>query len=145
VARHDFEEEQMKTSKRFWVGAAVLAMTLAAAVPMMASAGVGQVVKISTTLQISPYAYFGYVKASNPNCIEERTVVLKQKGHGVLSRGTSNEKGKWEVDAEEMNKNFKGPLPYKLYAEAKPVSQGTAGTIYKCLAATSKTITISGG
>jgi hypothetical protein len=35
--------------------------------------------------------------------------------------------------------------PFKVYAEVKPVAQGTAGTIYKCLGATSKAITISGG
>jgi hypothetical protein len=133
----------MRTSKRFWTGAAVLAMAIAVMVPATASAGVGQVVKISSTLQISPYAYFGYVKSSNSNCVGERTVVLKQKGYGVLGRATSNEKGKWEVNPDEIE--YKGPLPFKLYAEVKPVSQGTAGTIYKCLAATSKTITINGG
>jgi hypothetical protein len=133
----------MRTSKRFWAGAAVLAMAIAVMVPATASAGVGQVVKISSTLQISPYAYFGYVKSSNSNCVGERTVVLKQKGYGVLGRATSNEKGKWEVNPEGIE--YKGPLPFKLYAEVKPVSQGTAGTIYKCLAATSKTITINGG
>jgi hypothetical protein len=133
----------MRTSKRFWVGAAVLATAIAIAAPLTASAGVGQVVRIATTVQISPYAYSGKVKAANPNCVEERTVVLKQKGYGALGRTTSDEQGKWEIAPETLR--YKGPLPYKLYAEAKPVSQGTAGTIYKCLAATSKTIEIAGG
>jgi hypothetical protein len=133
----------MRTSTRFWAGAAAIATAVAIAGPVSASAGVGQVVKIPSTLQISPYAYYGKVNASNPNCVEVRKVVLKQQGHGVLGRATSNEKGKWEVDPESIK--YKGPLPYKLYAEVKPDSQGTAGTIYKCLAATSKTITINGG
>jgi hypothetical protein len=123
--------------------AAALVVAIVAVVPTGATAGVGQVVKIDSTLQISPYAYKGTVKASNPNCVEERVVVLKQKGQGVLGRATSEAKGKWEVNPEDLK--FKGPLPYKIYAEVKPLSQGTAGTIYKCLGATSKTIEIAGG
>lgn len=131
------------SSKSIRAGVAAMAMAIAIAAPATASAGVGQVVKIPSTLQISPYAYFGKVKASNPGCVEQRTVVLKQKGYGVLGRATSNEKGKWEVNPEGLK--YKGSLPYKLYAEVKPLSQGAAGTIYKCLAATSKTIEIAGG
>jgi len=33
----------------------------------------------------------------------------------------------------------------KVFAEVKPVTQGTAGTIYKCLGAVSKTVEIAGG
>jgi hypothetical protein len=137
----------MSTSKRSKVGRAAIAAALTAAivtvVPGGATAGVGQVVKIRSTVQISVYAYKGTVKASNPNCVEERTVVLKQKGHGVLGRTTSETKGKWEVNPEDLR--FKGRLPYEVYAEVKPLSQGTAGTIYRCLGATSKTIEIAGG
>jgi hypothetical protein len=136
----------MSKSNRVKAGAAALATAAAvialAAVPAGADK-VGQVVSIKSTLQISPYAYKGTVKATNPNCVEERKVVLKQKGYGKLGAATSGEGGKWEVNPEDLK--FKGPLPYKLYAEVKPLSQGTAGTIYKCLGATSKTITINGG
>jgi hypothetical protein len=62
-------------------------------------------------------------------------VVLKQKGHGVLGRDTSDEEGRWKVDPEDLH--YKGQLPYKIYAEVK-----AAG---KCAAATSKTIVINGG
>jgi hypothetical protein len=62
-------------------------------------------------------------------------VVLKQQGHGVLGRDTSDEEGRWNVGPEGLQ--FKGQLPYKLYAEVKATS--------KCAAATSKTITINGG
>jgi hypothetical protein len=43
----------------------------------------------------------------------------------------------------ELNGNIK--IPAKVFAEVKPVSQGTAGTIYKCLGAVSKTVEIAGG
>jgi hypothetical protein len=35
--------------------------------------------------------------------------------------------------------------PSRSTPEVKPVSEGTAGTIYKCLGATSKIRTINGG
>ena len=38
-----------------------------------------------------------------------------------------------------------GNVPLKVWAEVKPVTLGTAGTIYKCLGATSKIRTINGG
>jgi hypothetical protein len=121
-----------------------LALCAAAVVAIPAgAAGSGQTVNVSTTLQISAYGYFGKVKSKNSNCIAERTVVLKQQGHGVLGRDTSDEEGRWKVDPESLH--FKGQLPYKLYAEVKPLTQATAGPIYKCGAATSKTIEIAGG
>jgi hypothetical protein len=120
--------------------AVALALGVAAltALPAMAKA-----IDVPTTLKISQYAYKGKVTSSNSNCVAERTVVLKQAGHGVLGRTTSTETGKWEVSPEDLR--FKGPLPYKVYAEVKPLTQATAGPIYKCAAATSKTITINGG
>lgn len=79
----------------------------------------------------------------NPNCVDERTVVLKQVGYGVLGGAKSIETGKWEVNPGKLH--FKGQLPFKAYAELKPLTQATAGPIYKCAGATSRTVTISGG
>jgi len=87
-----------------------------------------------TTLQISAYGYFGKVKSSSA-CTADRQVVLKQKGHGVLGRDDSDEEGRWKINPEDLH--FKGPLPYKIYAEVK--ANG------KCAGATSKTIEIAGG
>jgi hypothetical protein len=123
----------------------IVASALAIAVAGLAAipAGATKTVSISSTLQISAYGYFGKVKSPNSGCVEDRSVVLKQKGHGVLGRTKSTDTGKWEVSPESIH--YKGQLPYKIYAEVKPLSQGTAGTIYKCLGATSKTIEIAGG
>jgi hypothetical protein len=129
--------------KRFLVGATVLATTIAVAAPVAASAGPGQTVKIPSTVTVGPFGYIGKVTASNPNCVPERKVVLKQKGYGTVGSTTTNDKGKWELDIDSIE--YKGGLPYKLFAEVKPLSQGTAGTIYKCLGATSKVRTINGG
>jgi hypothetical protein len=119
--------------------AAATAIAALAAVP----AGATRTVSIPSSLQISAYGYFGKVKSPNSGCIEDRTVVLKQKGHGVLGRDKSDEQGSWKVGPEGLH--FKGQLPFKIFAEVKPLSQGTAGTVYNCLGATSKTVTINGG
>jgi hypothetical protein len=122
---------------------AALALAIAAAGLSAIPAGATKTVSIASTLQISAYGYFGKVKSPNSGCVEDRRVVLKQKGYGVLGSDTSDEEGRWKIDPEDLH--YKGKLPFKLYAEAKPLSQGTAGTIYKCLGATSKTIAITGG
>jgi hypothetical protein len=92
---------------------------------------------------IGAVGYQGKVKATNSNCIGERTVVLKQKGNGVLSRVKSKANGSWQADLEELNENIK--IPAKVFAEVKPSTQATAGPIYKCQAAISKTVEIAGG
>ena len=40
--------------------------------------------------------------------------------------------------------NLRGKLPYKIFAEVKPRSDGTPGTIFRCRGATSKTNTYNG-
>lgn len=130
--------------KRNRIGAltAALAM-LTVAVPMVSADEPGQTVKIKSTITIGASGYQGKVKAKNPNCIGERVVVLKQKGNGVLSRVESKANGNWKADLEELNENIK--IPAKVFAEVKPVTQATAGPIYRCLGATSRTVEISGG
>jgi hypothetical protein len=88
-----------------------------------------------TTLQISAYGYFGNVKSPKQSCVADRKVVLKQKGHGVLGRDTSDDQGRWKIDPATLH--YKGQLPFKIFAEVK-----ASGS---CADATSRTITINGG
>jgi len=104
--------------KRNWVaGLTAIGAMLALGAPTAISAGPGGSVNVQTTLTIGAVGYQGKVKATNSNCVAERTVVLKQKGYGVLSRVESKDNGSWRADLDEMNANFKGPLPYKVFAE----------------------------
>jgi hypothetical protein len=124
---------------------AALAVAVVAAValtaPVIAAAGEpGQTVELKSTVTINPYGNAGKVSSSNANCVEQRTVVVKQVGKGKIGSATTNANGGWKAEPK-----YKGALPFKIYAEVKPVTQGTAGTIYKCLGARSKTITIAGG
>ena len=119
--------------KRSWVAvAAALGATLAIA------AGPGQTVNVKSTVTLGASGYQG-----NSNCVGERTVVLKQKGNGVLSRVESNAKGSWKADLEDLNANIE--IPAMVYAEVKPSTQATAGPIYKCAPAVSRTVEIAGG
>jgi hypothetical protein len=133
----------MSRTKKAGTAAALIASVVALVALPAGAAGPGQTVNVPTTLKISAYGYKGKVVSGNSNCVAERSVVLKQKGHGVLGRDKSEDNGSWEVSPEDLH--FKGPLPYKIYAEVKPLTQATAGPIYKCLSATSKTIAINGG
>lgn len=122
----------------------LLALLVAALVAIPAgAAGPGQAVKVKSEVTIGAVGYQGKIKAANSNCVGERTVVLKQKGNGVLSRVKSKANGSWRADLEELNANIE--IPAMVYAEVKPLTQATAGPIYKCLAATSKTVEIAGG
>jgi hypothetical protein len=136
------KEDWMSRRTGIRVGAATLAATVAAAA-LAVSAGATKTVNVASTMSISAYGYFGKVNSSNPACVADRKVALKQQGHGVLGRDTTDEEGRWKIDPEDLH--FKGQLPFKIYAELKPSSQGTAGTVYKCGSVTSKTITINGG
>ena len=61
----------------------------------------------------------------------------------MLSRVKSKPNGSWKADLDELNQNIR--IPAKVFAEVKPITQATAGPIYKCLAATSRTVEIAGG
>jgi hypothetical protein len=131
-----------RTSKAGAVLAAAASAVALVAIPAGA-AGPGQTVNVKSEVTIGAVGYQGKVKATNSNCVGARTVVLKQKGNGVLSRVKSKANGNWKADLDELNENIE--IPAKVYAEVKPLTQATAGPIYKCQAATSKTVEIAGG
>ena len=130
-------------SKRNKVAVLALVAMLALAATAVAAPQPGETVKVKSTITIGAAGYQGKVKSANSNCIGERIVVLKQKGNGVLSRVESKDNGNWKADLDELNENIK--IPADVYAEVKPMTQATAGPIYKCLGAVSKTVEIAGG
>jgi len=133
----------MNRTSRAAILVAATAAVLACAASAVFAAGPGETIKVKSTITLGAAGYQGKVKAANSNCVGERTVVLKQKGNGVLSRTTSKPNGNWKADLEELNENIK--IPATVFAEVKPSTQATAGPIYKCLGAVSKTVEIAGG
>ena len=133
----------MRRTSQLAALAAAFAAVLAFGVSAVIAAGPGETVKVKSEVTLGASGYQGKVKAKNSNCVGERTVVLKQKGKGVISRAVSKPNGNWRADLEELNENIK--IPAMVFAEVKPSTQATAGPIYKCLAAVSKTVEIAGG
>jgi hypothetical protein len=116
-------------------------MAMAAlAVPALAADHPGQTVEIKTKITTNGYASSGKVTATNANCVEGRQVVVKEVGVGKIGAAKTDDAGVWKAQP-----NYKGDVPFNVYAEVKPVSQGTADTIYKCLGARTRTLEISGG
>jgi len=131
-----------RTSQAMALGA-LAAAVLALGVSAVTAAGPGETVKVKSEVTLGASGYQGKVKAKNSNCVGERVVVLKQKGNGVLSRSESKPNGNWRADLDALNENIE--IPAMVYAEVKPSTQATAGPIYKCLGAVSKTVEIAGG
>ena len=124
--------------QRNWVvGLAIVGATLALGAPLAMSAGSG----VKTTVTLGAAGYQGKVSAANAACVGERTVVLKQKGNGVLSRVKSKANGNWKADLDELNANLK--IPAMVYAEVKASSP--PGPVATCLGAVSRTVEIAGG
>jgi len=115
--------------------------TAVLAVPVAASADhPGQTLTIKSSLTMNPFGSAGKVSSPNANCLEQRQIVIKEVGKGKIGSATTSSTGSWKAEPK-----YKGSVPIKVYSEVKPLTQGTAGTIYKCLGATSKTRTINGG
>jgi hypothetical protein len=124
-------------SRKLTVLLAAVGATLALGVPLAMSAPAG----VKTTVTIGSVGYQGKVSAADPSCVGERTVVLKQKGNGVLSRVKSKANGSWKADLDELNENIK--IPAMVYAEVKAASP--PGPTATCLSAVSRTVEIAGG
>jgi hypothetical protein len=125
------------TKRKMLVALATVGAMLALVVPAISAPTLG----VKTTVTIGSVGYQGKVSSESAACTSERTVVLKQKGNGVLSRVKSKANGSWKADLDELNENIK--VPAKVYAEVKASSP--PGPIATCLAATSRTVEIAGG
>ena len=128
--------------KRNWAALmAVVGAMLALGVPAAMSAHSAMEAGVKTTVKIGSVGYQGKVSAANRSCVGERTVVLKQKGNGVLSRVKSKSNGNWKADLDALNAKIK--IPAKVYAEVK--ASNPPGPTATCLGAVSRTVEIAGG
>ena len=112
------------------------------AIPAIALAGgPGQVVEIESEIKIRKAfpPFHGKVLADNENCVEQRRAKLfKEKRNGdrkLLGFDLTDEKGKWDVRVDPLKSGA-------YYAVVKRQEQGTAGTIYACLRAKSRTLVV---
>jgi hypothetical protein len=124
-----------RTLKVAEIAALVSAFVLASG---LSTAEATRTVKIAShiTIKSNELTFSGRVTASNAACRNDRKVTLYRKQSQVLGSTTTNSSGSWKINAS----GYAGISQGRFYAKVKQRSEGTAGTVYVCKAATSKTI-----
>jgi hypothetical protein len=104
----------------------------------LTSAQATRTVKIGSHIAIKGkgLTFSGSVSAANAACDRSRKVTLYRKGSLLLARTTTNATGHWKLTVP----GSAGITLGHFYAKVSARSEGTAGTIYVCTAATSRTI-----
>jgi hypothetical protein len=88
------------------------------------------------TIRSRSLTFSGKVTSSNPACRSPRKVTLHRTPSLVLGTTTTDSAGRWTITAS----GSAGITLGRFYATVARRSEGTAGTIYVCMAARSKTI-----
>jgi hypothetical protein len=88
------------------------------------------------TIKSKGLTFSGSVTSSNAACASGRKVLLYRKQSLVLGSTTTNSSGRWKITVS----GSAGITLGHFYAKAKKRSEGTAGTIYICNAARSRTV-----
>lgn len=103
-----------------------------------AIAGASRTVKIGSKLSISDQGltFKGRVTSSNAACVTPRRVVLYRSNGLKLGSVNTGSTGRWKISVS----GSAGISLGHFYAKVRQRTEGTAGTIYVCKAATSKTI-----
>jgi hypothetical protein len=104
----------------------------------LATAQATRVVTIASriTIRSEGLTFSGDVTSPNAACKGARKVTLYRKQSQMLGSTTTNAAGAWKITAS----GSAGITLGHFYATVKKRSEGTAGTIYVCKSATSKTI-----
>jgi hypothetical protein len=119
---------------------AVTACLAAAVVPGsgLTAAEATRTVTIASHISIKgkELTFSGRVRSSKAPCKGARKVTLYRKPSLALGSTTTSPSGSWKITVS----GSAGITLAHFYAKVKARSEGTAGTIYLCKAATSKTI-----
>jgi hypothetical protein len=123
-----------KTIKVTAIAASAAALAVA---PGLNTAAATRPVTIAShiTIKSNGLTFSGSVTSSNAACRSARKVTLYRKQSQVIGSTTTNSLGSWKITAS----GSAGITLGHFYATVKKRSEGTAGTIYVCKAATSKT------
>jgi hypothetical protein len=103
------------------------------------SAYATRTVKLASHISIKSHhdtTFTGRVTSSNPGCEDARKVTLYTTTKLKLGTATTSIHGNWKITAS----GFAGISLHHFFARVAKSSNGAAGTIYVCKAATSKTI-----
>jgi hypothetical protein len=114
------------------------ALAASASAVCVAGADATRTVRIASHISIKSrgLTFSGRVTSSNAACKGGRTVVLHRTNGNILGSQTTPASGKWKITAS----GSAGITLGHFYATVKRRAEGTAGTIYVCKSARSKTI-----
>ncbi len=118
---------------------AVAASALAVVLTLGLTAALAtRVVKIASHVSINSVGltFKGKVTSHNAACVTGRKVTLYRTNGNVLGSVTTGSSGRWKITAS----GSAGITLGHFFAKVKRRSEGTAGTIYVCKAAVSRTI-----
>lgn len=103
-----------------------------------AHATANRTVRIASHISIKSHGlrFGGKVTSPQTPCVMSRKVTLYRTNGDVLGTTNTNNRGHWNIQAS----GSAGITMGRFYAVVKRESQGTAGTIYVCKRARSKTI-----
>jgi hypothetical protein len=121
------------------IAAATIAVIGVVLVACSGSAFATRTVKLASQISIKSHhntTFTGRVTSSNAACEDARTVTLYTTTKLKLGTAKTNNHGYWRIKAS----GFAGISLHHFFAKVAKLSSGTAGTIYVCKAATSKTI-----
>ncbi len=122
-------------------GRVLAAATVAVALALvcgLTAAYAKKIVKIPSHISIKSQGltFSGLLTASKAPCKASRKVTLFRTNGNVLGSTTTNSSGHWKITAQ----GSAGITLGRFFARVKQRSDGTAGTIFVCQAAKSKTI-----
>ncbi len=121
------------------IAAATLAAMAVALFACFGSAYATRTVRLASHISIRSHhntTFTGRVTSRNPGCEDARKVTLYTTSRLKLGTVKTNVHGYWQIKAS----GFAGISLHHFFAKVARFSSGTAGTIYVCKAATSKTI-----
>jgi hypothetical protein len=122
------------------IAAAVLAATALGVPPLLNAADATRTVRIASHISIGnrELTFRGRVTSPNAACKDRRRVTLHRTNGDKLGSTTTGPSGKWKITAS----GSAGISLGHFFATVRKSSQGTAGTIFVCKAARSKTIAL---
>lgn len=125
--------------RRFRVMLAVATAAVVVLAVGLGSAYASRTVRLASHISIkstSGGTFSGKVTSSNAACDRGRKVTLFTTTSLKLGSATTGASGTWKITPS----GFAGISLHHFYAKVAQESQGTAGTIYVCKAAKSKTV-----
>jgi hypothetical protein len=121
------------------IAAATVAVMGVVLVACFGSAYATRTVTLASHISIKSHhntTFTGRVTSSNAACEDARKVTLYTTTKLKLGTAKTNQHGYWKIKAS----GFAGISLHHFFAKVAKFSNGAAGTIYVCKAATSKTI-----